>query len=127
MPSRLVIMGIRLFKDRKDLEGEIMLKFFNLYFIDKCNYYCRHCFVKKENFELEMGQIIMIINNVKRYFIKNKIKDGRINLAGGEPLMSKNIQEIIDIIFSNNINISLVTNGSLLTKEFIRNNSRNYQ
>jgi radical S-adenosyl methionine domain-containing protein 2 len=99
-----------------------MFKVFNLHFTDKCNYVCKHCFIKKENYELEIEQINVIINNIKRYLIKNNIEDGRINLAGGEPLITKNIQEIVSLIFSYNIKISLVTNGSLLTTKFIENN-----
>jgi radical S-adenosyl methionine domain-containing protein 2 len=69
-----------------------------------------------------MNQINSIVNNVKRYLVKNKIESGRINLAGGEPLMVEGIQKIIDNISSKNIEVSLITNGSLLTKKFIGNN-----
>ena len=46
----------------------------------------------------------------------------RINLAGGEPLLSKNIQKIIDYIYSKGIEVSIITNGYYLTEEFIKGN-----
>lgn len=93
----------------------------NLHFIDTCNYKCKHCFVNKENNELSIHKIKLIVDNISRYFIKNGI-NGRINLAGGEPLLSKNINEIIDYIYSKNIKVSIITNGYYLTKEFISKN-----
>ncbi len=68
----------------------------NLHFIDKCNYQCKHCFVKKEKNELSIDDIKLFVDKISDYFSKNKIKNGRINLAGGEPLLSDNINEIID-------------------------------
>lgn len=90
----------------------------NLHFIDHCNYSCRYCFVKKESKMLSLENIKIIINNIKRYFEINKI-NGRINLVGGEVFICTYLQEIIDYINSLNIKVSLVTNGSLLTEEFI--------
>jgi radical S-adenosyl methionine domain-containing protein 2 len=99
-----------------------MLDIFNLHFTDACNYYCKHCFVKKDKRELSVEDITKIIDNVEQYFLKNKIENGRINLAGGEPLTVNTIQEIIDRIYSKKIKVSLVTNGSLLTEKFVKEN-----
>lgn len=99
----------------------MVFKCINLHFIDKCNYKCKHCFVKKEQNELSMNEIKMIVDNIAKYFLKYNVK-GRINLAGGEPLMSKNISEIINYIYSKNIEVSLITNGHYLTREFILEN-----
>ena len=51
--------------------------------------------------------------------MNENISDGRINLAGGEPLLSNNIDKIIDYIYSKGIKVSLITNGFYLNKEFI--------
>lgn len=90
----------------------------NLHFIDHCNYSCKYCFVKKENQMLSFENIKKIINNIKNYFDVNKL-NGRINLVGGEVFICSYLQEIINYINSLNIKVSLVTNGSLLTEEFI--------
>lgn len=90
----------------------------NLHFIDKCNFKCRHCFVKKEGREISLNNLKIIIDKIKKYFDDNKI-DGRINLAGGEPLLSKNIDEIIQYIHTQNIKVSIITNGYYLNEAFI--------
>ena len=63
----------------------------------------------------------MIVDNIHQYFSMKNI-DGRINLVGGEIFLCSYLQDIIDYIYSLNIKVSLVTNGSLLTKEFIKKN-----
>lgn len=93
----------------------------NLHFIDACNYKCCYCFVKKENNCLTLEQMKIIVDNIKGYFDKNKL-DGRINLVGGEVFLFNKLQEIIDYINEKNIKVSIVTNGSLLTDEFIIKN-----
>ncbi len=90
----------------------------NLHFTDYCNFSCKHCFVKKENNELPMDELITIVDKVKRYFDTNNVK-GRINIAGGEPLVSKNIDDLITYIASKGILVSIITNGYLLDEEFI--------
>jgi len=99
-----------------------MIKKINLHFIDKCNFNCPFCFVKKEKKELTINQLKYLVNKVAIYFNENKITDGCINLAGGEPLCSSHIQEVIDYIVSKKMKVSLITNGSLLTEEFINKN-----
>lgn len=91
----------------------------NLHFTDFCNYNCKHCFVKKDNYELSFEQLKIIIDKIDKYFKKNNIA-GRINLAGGEPLMSRNIDRIIEYIYSKNIKISIITNGYYLDERFIQ-------
>ena len=93
----------------------------NLHFIDYCNYDCKHCFVNKEKKELDFETIIVIVNKIYDYSIKCN-KKIRINLAGGEPLLSKNIQKIIDYIHDKGLEVSMITNGSLLTEDFIIRN-----
>ena len=91
----------------------------NIHFLDSCNYVCHHCFVKKESNQLNFKQITEIVDKIYEYFIEENILDGRINLAGGEPLLSKDIDKIIDYIFNKGIKVSLITNGFYLTKKFI--------
>lgn len=90
----------------------------NLHFTDLCNFHCKHCFVKKRNCELSFHKLKIVIDKIYKYFNDNKIK-GRINLAGGEPLMSKNIDRIIEYITSKNIEVSIITNGYYLDDSFI--------
>lgn len=93
----------------------------NLHFIDFCNYNCSYCFVKKENKILSLENIKTVIENISSYFIKNNLV-GRINLVGGEIFLCSYLQEIIDYICKLNIEVSIVTNGSLIDEKFIINN-----
>lgn len=104
------------------MEKEIKLNVINLHLTDKCNFQCHHCFVKKENKELKFSEIEIIVNKIQRFFEAEHISDGRITLAGGEPLLYKELNEVIDLIFSKNIKVSLITNGFLLTEDFLQRN-----
>ena len=93
----------------------------NLHFIDACNYKCVYCFEKKANRVLSLAQCKRVIDNVNSYFKKYGL-NGRINLVGGETFVCSYLEDIIDYIHSLGLKASVVTNGSLLTKEFIIRN-----
>ena len=95
----------------------------NFHFVDFCNYSCCYCFVKKDNRLASFQHCMMIIDNIAEYFSLIQVR-GRINLVGGEIFMCTYLQQIIDYINAKNIDVSIVTNGSLLTKDFIIKNSQ---
>ena len=88
----------------------------------QCNLRCRHCynadkyFNNKQNFE-ELSTIDA--KNAIDILKHNDIK--HIHLLGGEPLVRQDIFYLIDYIRSKNINVSLTTNATLLTKEICFN------
>jgi radical S-adenosyl methionine domain-containing protein 2 len=93
----------------------------NFHLTEKCNYKCTYCFAKFNNEqELSLDEWIKTADIVDKYFKKNSIVNGRINLAGGEPLVVNYLDELIDYINSLDIKVSIITNASLLTKEKIR-------
>lgn len=98
----------------------------NFHFTNCCNYRCVYCFAKSKNKskQLSFEKCKNVVDKIKDYFTKNNIVDGRINLVGGEPLVSPFINELIDYCFDKKIKVSIVTNGSLLTKEFIERNKK---
>lgn len=92
----------------------------NYHVTNSCNYRCTYCFGKfPDKTELTFEQACMVIDNIANYFSKNGIKDGRINLAGGEPLLYRYLDDVIDYINAYGIKVSVITNGSLLTEEHI--------
>ena len=92
----------------------------NLHFTDKCNYKCVYCFSKRyNNDELSVQEWFKIIDNVNTYFKVNSIYDKRINLVGGEPLLFDIVYKLVDYIYGLEIKVSIITNGSLLTKKVI--------
>lgn len=92
----------------------------NFHLTEVCNYRCTYCFAKfKNDNELNFDGWKKAVDIVSNYYIRNDIKDGRINLAGGEPLVLPFLDNLIDYIHSKNIATSIITNGSFLTKERI--------
>ena len=90
---------------------------FNFHLTNACNYNCTYCFgkfVKAQPLPLE--QACTVIDNIADYFRRNKITNGSINLAGGEPLLYPHLDELIDYIHAYRIKVSLITNGSLLSE-----------
>lgn len=100
----------------------IMEKFnvVNFHLTNACNYGCKYCFGKfPENKEVDLQKACAVVDNIWRYFAKCGVTDGRINLAGGEPLLCPYLDELIDYINAYGIKVSLITNGSLLSEEKI--------
>ena len=93
----------------------------NFHFTDFCNYSCSYCFVMKSYRQASFLDIQKVVDNIKHYFDIIKVR-GRINLVGGEIFMCNYLQDVIDYIHFKGIDISIVTNGSLLTENFIVEN-----
>lgn len=84
----------------------------------KCNLKCKHCLQYSKDFSLdENGRNELSLNAIKK--IIREISEDKIVqeiwLSGGEPLMHKNIFEIINEINNFGIKVSLSTNGTLIT------------
>jgi radical S-adenosyl methionine domain-containing protein 2 len=71
---------------------------------------------------LSWEHLEIVVENIKKYFADNVKGKGRINLVGGEPMIYPRLQELIDKIVQHGMECSLVTNGSLLTRDFIEHN-----
>ena len=89
----------------------------NFHLTDRCNFHCKHCFINMEGRELSLNECKKVIDAI--YEMK---KFTRINLAGGEPMMARHLQDVIDYVISRGFKCSLITNGSYLTTDFIKNN-----
>jgi radical S-adenosyl methionine domain-containing protein 2 len=87
----------------------------NLHLLEKCNYRCKHCFARFDSYKL------LSVQNWKRIIdnITEKTPVSRFNLAGGEPLLYQGLDEIIEYINTKDIQVSLITNGYLLSEEHI--------
>ena len=89
----------------------------NLHYTEACNYRCRQCYARFGVTPLRLEDWKRIIDN-----ISNSVVVRRFNLAGGEPLACSYIQQLVGYIHSLGIDCSIITNGSLLTPDFIRKN-----
>lgn len=89
----------------------------NLHITESCNYSCRFCYSKFFYKDLKLKDWKAVVDNLTNSGLVN-----RINLAGGEPLVYRGLQELIDYIYDKGLEVTLITNGSLLTKSFIEIN-----
>jgi radical S-adenosyl methionine domain-containing protein 2 len=88
----------------------------NFHIVNSCNYACRYCFGKfGDKSYLSLPEAEHVVAGIADYFRASGITQGRINLAGGEPLLYPYLDELIDFIHEKGIAVSIVTNGSLLT------------
>lgn len=80
---------------------------------NKCNHNCKYCAGNRTKAlaELDYSFIIDIINQVSSFC------KGIVFTGGGEPLIHKDIIKIIEYTKSKSIDIGLITNGELITKE----------
>lgn len=88
---------------------------------NRCDFRCTHCAFdsgKKKMSELSLEQITRILKETK------ELGGERFDITGGEPLVRKDVNEIIRIGKKLGYKIELVTNGSLLTKRKLANFKR---
>lgn len=81
-----------------------------------CNLHCRYCdteYALDRTSGTEMS-IEEILNEIKKYKNKN------ITLTGGEPLVHKNIDELIDALIKNNYFVNIETNGSIKIDKYVK-------
>lgn len=81
---------------------------------NRCNFHCTHCAFDsgaKKMAELSLEQITKILTETK------ELGGERFDITGGEPLVRKDVGEIIKIGKDLGYKIELITNGSLLTKK----------
>lgn len=75
-----------------------------------CNFSCKHCYVQApKDKQLTLEQVRFIAKILKSYRFK------KVLLTGGEPLLHKDIKEIISLL-KKDFKIVLITNGTLVRK-----------
>lgn len=89
----------------------------NLHITEACNYRCKYCFAKfKVEDEFKLKEWIKVVDKIKDFFTINNLK-GRLNIAGGEPMIAPYFYDLVDYIHQQGIEISIITNASQLSKE----------
>lgn len=95
----------------------------NLHICEHCNYHYLHCFAK-------FGCTKILDAENWKKIADNIISSGsvrEINIAGGEPLLHPQMIDIVDYIRSYGVAVSLVTNGSFITEEWIKQNGKKFK
>ncbi len=95
------------------LDKNVLSVHYQLNPTNKCNFNCEFCSCSERNrrLELSLKQIDYIFRIALRYGVQSTTITG-----GGEPLMFKDFNEMIKIINDKDIDVGLVTNGTLLNK-----------
>ena len=102
----------------------------NWHITEQCNYSCNYCFAKytpnsKKELHYSKKSIETVLKNIYTYFSKEfKNHIIRLNIAGGEPSLSKNLSFIIQTAYKLGFKVSIITNASKLTKKFIELNAK---
>lgn len=93
-----------------------------------CNLRCRHCYHNKEGNQNHSQEKKNLMNLIE---FQNMIDDlvqtsdrwdmsPRLHISGGEPLMRKDLLDILEYTQQNKVITKLLTNGTLITKEKAR-------
>lgn len=95
----------------------------NLHILEACNFRCRQCFSK---FGTEK---LLPVEDWKK-IVDNCIAVADVdefNIAGGEPMLYPRLTELVKYIRSKGVKVSLITNGSLMDEEWIKNYAGLYE
>lgn len=83
----------------------------------RCNARCRHCLVGGYRYSKQSDMPLKVIKKIAREV--HEFNVFTIALTGGEPTVREDFFEVLDILKSAQA-ITLVTNGLLLTREFVK-------
>ena len=95
----------------------------NLHILEACNFKCRHCFSKfgtKKALPVEDWK--KIVDNCIALADVDEF-----NIAGGEPMLYPGLTEMVQYIRNKGVKVSLITNGSLMDEEWIKNYAGLYE
>ena len=79
-----------------------------------CNQRCLMCHIPKISKELSIEEIKIFADKLQKFGIIE------VYLQGGEPLLRKDIIEIVDVFIEKSIRPSIITNGELLTPKIAK-------
>ncbi|WP_052813773.1 viperin family antiviral radical SAM protein [Shewanella sp. cp20] len=110
----------------------------NYHITEKCNYDCHYCYAKwaKPNeLHRNLDDMKLVLSRLADYFLSpNPIQQQlqyqsvRLNFAGGEPLLLKQLFiEALDYAIELGFKTSIITNGHLISDQFIIEHSHKLQ
>jgi radical S-adenosyl methionine domain-containing protein 2 len=104
------------------LEKKGIIPAVNFHIWKPCNYKCKFCFGTfndTESFNLKKDDALAIIKQLSDFGFR------KITFSGGEPLLCPFLNELIKFAKQLNLKTCVVTNGSLLNKKWLEENTRN--
>jgi len=93
----------------------------NFHITQRCNYKCDFCFAKFNQNCYELSEIEQF------ELIKELVDNGceKLNFAGGEPTLVQNLPKLIKFSKDLGVFTSLISNGTGLTKKFLKSTYKN--
>lgn len=89
------------------------VKGFHLNYSNKCNFTCPHCFTKSG--AGEFGETKLTLEDIRKLADEaDEMGAYEIDVQGGEPLLNRNLFEILDAIGTERFYVYVTTNGWLL-------------
>ncbi|MFH1375667.1 MAG: radical SAM protein [Patescibacteria group bacterium] len=87
---------------------------------NRCNFRCKHCYHTSYDDEEELT--LQELKNVFHQFLELDEDRKNISLTGGEPFLRKDFLSLLSYIskHKNNLNLDIMTNGSLLTEALLK-------
>ena len=80
-----------------------------------CNQHCPMCNIRKNHSEnMSLAELEETVKKLRRNGV------GYVFIQGGEPLMRKDIIDVVDIFIKYSVKPTVITNGALLTKQLAR-------
>lgn len=95
----------------------------NIHILEACNFHCRQCFSK-------FGTEKLLPVEDWEKIVDNCIAGADVaefNIAGGEPMLYPGLTGLAKYIRSKGVKVSLITNGSLMDEEWIKNHAGLYE
>ncbi|QWR77552.1 radical SAM protein [Candidatus Magnetomonas plexicatena] len=87
---------------------------------EDCNLNCIHCYREKRNIvKPEKSDLIRVLKNFNR-FLKSINKCGRIQISGGEPLLSEHLFSILAEAKKCGYPVRVLSNGTLVSRDLAK-------
>lgn len=90
-----------------------------LHITDRCNNQCTHCYLHQKRKDLDRQGIDHILTSYAQFLSSQQLK-GRLQIAGGEPLLSPHLFYLLDEAAKRKIPVRILTNGLAVTAQLSR-------
>jgi SynChlorMet cassette radical SAM/SPASM protein ScmF len=99
-------------------DGYYPLQTLYVYLTDRCNLFCRHCWIQKRSPEHQLTYSFLLLKDLTS-IIEQALPLGltAVKLTGGEPLLHPQIKEVLELLRRKGLDCLIETNGTLCTPE----------
>ncbi|MDQ7780192.1 MAG: radical SAM protein [Planctomycetota bacterium] len=88
--------------------------FLQWHITDACNLKCAHCYRELPKADLSLHGLESVFANFRAFRATLPQKKARVQITGGEPLLSKNLFAVLDMVAGAGFQSRILTNGTLI-------------